>query len=319
MSHHLWGFLNENLDDAAWEILDNCESQNGLEVWRRITEDFTKKTEAEPLNLEDAVVSPTPVSKPQGVASALEKWDTAYKAYIDAGGEVLTEKKKMGAILRLLPWSIKEKALWSYDEFRTSLDLRQWIRKKLRLLESWRRPGQEINIADDEDDDLMEAIESLGEDASKDEILAMMQSRFPPRQLRGRPPPGAARDATGRQRSRAPPRDARDIRCGNCGGKGHSSRECKQPPVPKHKRKCFSCGQEGHESVRCPQKTSSGSRPAAYGQRGTAAHLAGEDDEMAFCVNDDCGPPPAHRATRNRAVPGKMLDLAQRERGKMEV
>ena len=41
LSHHLWGFLNENLEDSAWEILDNTESQNGLEVWRRITEDFT--------------------------------------------------------------------------------------------------------------------------------------------------------------------------------------------------------------------------------------------------------------------------------------
>ena len=37
LAHHLWGFLNENLEDAAWEILDNSEQQNGLEVWRRIT------------------------------------------------------------------------------------------------------------------------------------------------------------------------------------------------------------------------------------------------------------------------------------------
>ncbi len=157
----MWGFLNENLEDSAWEILDNTESQNGLEVWRRITEDFTKKTEAEQLNLEDAVVSPAVVTKPQDVSAALERWDTAYKAYTDAGGEPLTEKKKMGAILRLLPWVIKEKALWSYEEFKSSLDLRQWIRKKVRLLESWRRHGQEINGMDLERDDVAEAMEVL--------------------------------------------------------------------------------------------------------------------------------------------------------------
>ena len=97
------GFLNENPEDTAWEIVDNAESQNGLEVWRRITEDYTKKTQAEQLSLEDAVVSPSAVGKPQDVPAALEKWDSAYKAYVDAGGDALSKRKKMGAILRLLP------------------------------------------------------------------------------------------------------------------------------------------------------------------------------------------------------------------------
>ena len=64
------------------------------------------------------MVSPAVVAKPQDVAGALERWDTAYKAYVDAGGEPLSEKKKMGAILRMLPWVIKEKALWSYEDLR---------------------------------------------------------------------------------------------------------------------------------------------------------------------------------------------------------
>ena len=145
---------------------------------------------------------------------ALEHWEAAFKAYTDAGGEPLNETKKMGAILRLLPWSIKEKALWSYDEFKTSLDLRNWIRKKLRLLESWRKHGQEINAVDGDRDDLSDVMEALGEDASAEEIMAMVQSRMQSRQNRGRTAPGAPRQQ--QLRSRAPPRDARDARCCNC-------------------------------------------------------------------------------------------------------
>ena len=293
LAHHLWGFLNENLEDAAWEILDNCESQNGLEVWRRITEDFTKKTEAEQLNLEDAVVSPAAAAKPQDVAAALERWDTAYKAYVDAGGDVLSEKKKMGAILRLLPWVIKEKALWSYDEFKDSLDLRTWIRKKLRLLESWRRQGQEINATEPEGLSLEEAIDALGEDAGEEEILALIHGRRP--QSRGRPGAGIPRGPPA-PREQAPPRDPGDVRCGNCGGKGHSTKDCKKERLPIEKRKCFACGEEGHQSRFCPSK-----RRGGPGRNAPARVV--EQDERAMCVADEFTPVPVHRALGLEAQP----------------
>ena len=41
LCHHLWGFLNENLEGDAWSLLANAERQNGAEVWRRVLRDVT--------------------------------------------------------------------------------------------------------------------------------------------------------------------------------------------------------------------------------------------------------------------------------------
>ena len=46
LSYHLWGFLNINLVDKAWDILDNVEMQNGFEVWRQVLGSITQKSAA---------------------------------------------------------------------------------------------------------------------------------------------------------------------------------------------------------------------------------------------------------------------------------
>ena len=52
-------FLNTNLEDDAWNIFDNFgASQNCLEVWRLVNFEAAQKTQAERLDLKDAMLNP---------------------------------------------------------------------------------------------------------------------------------------------------------------------------------------------------------------------------------------------------------------------
>ena len=52
-------FLNTNLEDDAWNIFDNLGAfLNGVEVRRLVNFEVAQKTQAERLNLEDAVLNP---------------------------------------------------------------------------------------------------------------------------------------------------------------------------------------------------------------------------------------------------------------------
>ena len=58
ISYHLWGWLNTNLTDDAWDIFDGADMEDGFEVWRLLNVDVTQKTLAGRLGLEDVVLTP---------------------------------------------------------------------------------------------------------------------------------------------------------------------------------------------------------------------------------------------------------------------
>ena len=120
MSYFLWGFLNVNLENEAWEILDNIDMENGLEVWRQLTQDSTQLTEGEIYRLEDAVLAPTRVSDPAQLPQAIVRWEAAYKRYIEAGGAHVSEGRKVGAIMRIIPTSVRDKTQWDMELFKDS-------------------------------------------------------------------------------------------------------------------------------------------------------------------------------------------------------
>ena len=94
LSKHLWGFLNISLSGDAWETFGNVGKGEGLEAWRKVLEEVTQKTRVEVLDLEKAVMHPNSCSTPEQVPMALERWQTAVQAYLDAGGEPLTDDRR---------------------------------------------------------------------------------------------------------------------------------------------------------------------------------------------------------------------------------
>ena len=133
LSRHLWGFLNVSLSGDAWETFGNVPKGEGLEAWRRVLVDITQKTRSEILDLERAVMHPHQCTTVEQVPMALERWQTAVRAYLDAGGEPLNDERRKGSISKILPWRVQEKVLGDFDEYKSADELVSWIKKKVRL------------------------------------------------------------------------------------------------------------------------------------------------------------------------------------------
>ncbi len=278
LSRHVWGFLNVNLKDEAWEIFDNCPGGNGLEVWRRVLLDVAQKTQAERMRLEDSVLNPPKCKDESRIFISIERWEAAYKVYIEAGGEHMTEEKKIGAVLRMLPEVIRDKALWEYDNFDTVRKLQEWIRKKVKNVYSWHSPGKSpANVLEDDgigDDERQEILNIIGEEATEEQILAVFkakQARFQTRR-RGGPPLGG-------NRSSPPPRDRKDLTCPNCLKKGHPAWECPEERTDPSQRKCFICFKKGHEARNCPDKETLRKKPAKALEAEPVKHMMRMDPD----------------------------------------
>ena len=103
LSYHLWGFLNASLIEDAWAIFAGAEVENGLEVWRSVVLATTQKSQAEVLRLEDSVLMPDRVRSANDIEKALVEWDSLYREYTEAGGCPLSDHRKVGVLMRLLP------------------------------------------------------------------------------------------------------------------------------------------------------------------------------------------------------------------------
>ncbi len=255
LSYHLWGFLNVNLTDAAWDLFDGVDMENGLEVWRVVNLELTQRTQSELLALEDAVLTPSRVTEMKDIDRALVAWDAALRNYLEAGGTSLSKHRQVGAIMRLIPVRVRDQALWEFDKFEGKPEvLRRWIRERTQWFtkaDAGRPGGARAHVLESQESDmpsLLDENELHQMEAMEDEELCAFIRRKV-QQKTGRPAGGAPR-----REQNAPPRDKRDITCPNCLKKGHTSQECKAPKVAPGDRKCFGCGEPGHISSKCPNK-----------------------------------------------------------------
>ena len=118
----------------------------------------------------------------------------------------MPDSKKVGAIMRLLPDGVREKALWDYESFKDSpAKLRQLLKDKAKIFTkgNFGSEGRKrVNLfnAHELDNLTQEAVNYL-EQMDDAEICACVKKRF----VEKGPGP-----------REAPPRDARDVRCSNC-------------------------------------------------------------------------------------------------------
>ena len=265
LSRHLWGFLNVTLTDDAWEIFENIDKGDGFEAWRQVLANVVKKTRIEKIRLERMVLNPPQCQTNDQVPMALERWAGAYKTYRDYGGEPLSDERRKGAVMSMLPEALQEKIVWDFDDYKTADALVSWIRTKVRLATSW-KPGRKDALMIAEEEDLSAEIRALGEDASEEQIMAIVSRRFPrkngaPAKTSGGAPiprgPGAPGKLTRDSAERGPPRSREDVTCPNCLKKGHFASECTEPKVERKDRMCFNCGDKGHVARFCkkPKKS----------------------------------------------------------------
>ena len=135
LSYHLWGFLNVSLTDDAWAIFSGVDIENGFEVWRTVVLATTQKSQAEVLRLEDSVLMPDRVRSASDIEKALVEWDALYREYTEAGGCPLSDHRKVGVLMRLLPTILHDDILKEFGRFDNKPnDLRRWIRDRVQWL-----------------------------------------------------------------------------------------------------------------------------------------------------------------------------------------
>ena len=118
---------------------------------------------------------PNACATPDQVPMALERWQTAVQAYLDAGGEPLNDDRRKGSVTKILPWKIQQKVLWDFDEYKTADELISWIKKKIRLETSMapKSASREAHAMEELDEEGQQELMSLGEHASEVEVNAV--------------------------------------------------------------------------------------------------------------------------------------------------
>ena len=186
----------------------------GFEAWRRVVNGVTKRSAADLLQLEGKVLSPVQVTKESDILMALVRWEGALREYQAAGGETLSEQRRKGGLLRMLPAVHRNKILWEVGDEKGPDEIIEWLRERLRATTSWsgEAPHTVAAVEDEEDVDIEDEMHALQEaGATTEEILAAVVRRFqrrPPQRdarQRGTTRPGAAQP-------RGPPRNRDDAR-----------------------------------------------------------------------------------------------------------
>ena len=185
-------------------------------------EHHTQKTSAELHRLEEIVVRVNRLGSIKDFPRGFIEWDASYREYIEAGGQALSEHRKVWILMSFFPKEITEKVSWELDKFEGQpLALRNLVRErtqrlqrdgsaakgKAHLLEG----GGEDGGAGDELDSLRD--QGITEDMPDGELAAFVRKRlfndkrFP--NAAGRPRQAAIRD-------KAPARSKEDMTCPNC-------------------------------------------------------------------------------------------------------
>ena len=196
ISHLMWNYFDANLVGAAKEIFDNVEMYQGVEVWMKISQKINVWGERRRDELAELVNNPKSTGKVEDMAKVLEAWDTSHH-YVAVQGRALLEDDRLRILKMIVPQVVLNALITKH--FRDWPTAKEWVLEMSRRMAMHGRPSKPLHLAEAESagdaaQQLSEAIASLGETATVEEILAVVTSKRP--WLKGaRRPPGVAGSA----------------------------------------------------------------------------------------------------------------------------
>jgi hypothetical protein len=241
-------------------------------------------TSAEPINEAKALIrkdllpqvtNPKGASSMDGVAGALEEWDTSLRLFRAADGQDPPDEQKRLTLLTMLPAEVSAYMAMHLElpELNSFTGLKRFTLKYAKVLQNLKckGPGRPAHLVEQDSQEgypqsYLEAAAAAPPPTAleaEDFDLSALDDFEPQQRIEvlgggagGRPPPrtGAPQCRFGDQPGRSavpPPRGRSDISCANCGRKGHAASECRQPKVELADRPCFNCGKTGHRAREC--------------------------------------------------------------------
>ena len=99
---------------------------------------------------------------------------TSLQAYLDAGGGKFDDDIKKSSIFKLLPWKIRERVLWDFDDYKSCEQLVGWIKVNVRITASLGLGGAEAHSVETQelDEQGQRELAALGRDADAEEVNA---------------------------------------------------------------------------------------------------------------------------------------------------
>ena len=118
-------------------------------MWRTVVLATTQKSQAEVFRLEDSILMPDRARSANDIEKALVDWDALYREYTEAGGGALSDHRKVGVLMRLLPTVLHDDILKEFGRFDSKPDdLRRWIRDRVQWLKWSDTPGRKHHFLD---------------------------------------------------------------------------------------------------------------------------------------------------------------------------
>ena len=103
LSHHIWAFLHHCLSGAARQVYKNTARQDGLNVWRKLTQEINSRTDCVRHRLRNKCQQVAQAPSNAQVWKCVGDWETLYTEYLDAGGKPMEFEDRRGQCLRILP------------------------------------------------------------------------------------------------------------------------------------------------------------------------------------------------------------------------
>jgi hypothetical protein len=105
--------------------------------------------------------------------------------YIESGGTALSKHRQVGAIMRLIPYKVRDQVLWEFDKFEGKPEvLRKWIKDRTQWFtkaDAGRSAAARAHLFDGVPED-EEALESMPleamESMSREELCAFVKRRL---------------------------------------------------------------------------------------------------------------------------------------------
>ena len=118
LSHHLWAFLHHCLTGAARQVYKNTDRRDGLNVWRKLTQEINSRTDCVRHRLRNRCHQVPQASSNTTLWKCIGDWESLYTDYLDAGGAQMEFEDRRGQLLQIVPATLRKDIFRRMGEFR---------------------------------------------------------------------------------------------------------------------------------------------------------------------------------------------------------
>ena len=176
ISQEIWSFLNGCLSGEGQVTFGLVPNFNGLEAWRCLTRPVTSQSASKRVVL-GQVRNPNIIKTVDDVMASIERYESAIKHFVVAGGSPPNDEDNCNIIISKLPEVIRDKVM--FKEFTSFAELKRFLQEHpQRIKDLGIRPAVTLNAMDETEaereqaqEEVVEAIQMMPEGVTRSSQL----------------------------------------------------------------------------------------------------------------------------------------------------